>query len=358
MSGLNRQQVGQLAGPRLFFLLELALFLTVQLIAWVALLFVWAPANGAFAGAQTYAASFLVAFGASLLAASIASTFSSSVSRGGETQAPSARPLTRVPRGTGESAKASAAGAVGDLLKVARVGRGDLLGQLRDAAILLFVVFLPLDLALYLFPGFLDYSVEALANSSTGTYLQLTSFSTFLLASFLTHSFVALQEEWTFRAFAFRRGAWHAGVPSALVVTALFFGGGHFNYYFAHPDAGLVAPLTWGASAFAVGLVLCQYVATKGHLLPVVVAHAANNVVSTVTLWNHMNAGGILPVVYWVYLPGFVVGGLLCVAFRAKVRVGLGALAGNLKQFFRQHPFALVLDLAVAAAAWLLSALI
>ncbi|MHA1733927.1 MAG: lysostaphin resistance A-like protein [Promethearchaeota archaeon] len=356
---------GKLQGaavPRVYLVLEVAGVLLVQLVAVsiVALFFPLEASEGPYASFYLYltvsvavsvAIPFVIAFISKFMLAQTEATGE----RGGEQGADGKSNAVDEQGGAGRQGTIDVAI---DPFRAFAVKRGEVKDQLAWTALLLLVVFIPLDFSLYMFPGFLEYSAEAIVGARGG-YLQ-SAFVVFLGASFLTHSCVAYHEELTYRGFCLKRGADYFRTESAVVVSALFFGLGHFNYYFtaAGSQHSVLYPLTWSVVAAGIGLVLGAYFSKTRHLLPLVVAHALNNVISTLSLWNYIHFGNILNVAYYVYLPALGLGVLVVALNASRVRAGVRYLLELLRRYFSRGMLVYFLDACTVLVLWLVATVI
>jgi membrane protease YdiL (CAAX protease family) len=176
--------------------------------------------------------------------------------------------------------------------------------QFLYMVILLFLVYIPLDVIGYTIPGILAFSANSLQGSPVNAYL-MWSLGAMMPITFFVHFCVAVREEFLVRNYMIVVGEKEVGTPLALIYSAVYFGLAHFNYIFSpvNVDVFWFFPLYWGISAFIIGITAGYLFLKKRMLWPVIIAHWLNNVISSVAVRNYI-AG--LPFIFTfrsLYLP-------------------------------------------------------
>lgn len=242
------------------------------------------------------------------------------------------------------------------------VTRKDWAKQLKHALLMWLVVFVPLDLISYLMPGMLEYQTISLTPSTLyplrGLYLTLPIFGSFLGYSILIHLFVATREETLYRGVIQFWGQQKAGVTSAMIISATAFGLGHFSYWFT-PEGQLMSvwyPIYWGGSGLFIGLMLSFYLRTTGHLLPMILAHWWNNVVSTIAVWTFIETKDAITTMttlgYVLYLPLILCGVILAIIWRRTIGKGATLVKKEISSYRKQPPYIIFLDILFGLGIW------
>ena len=132
--------------------------------------------------------------------------------------------------------------------------------QILYGLLIFFLVFLPIDFFGYLsIPEMLEY--QAFALPDTDIYLGAgTSYILFLISVIIIQISVAISEETISRGLITNRGSKHFFRMSAVMISALYWGFGHFAY-FLDPISRLFPiwyPFIWFLQAFVSSLALSR----------------------------------------------------------------------------------------------------
>lgn len=186
--------------------------------------------------------------------------------------------------------------------------------QILYGLLIFFLIFLPIDFFGYvLIPQTLEY--QSLTRPDTDLYLQSgTSYILFLISVIIIQFSVAISEETISRGLLTKRGSEHFFSMSAVMISALYFGLGHFAY-FLDPISRLYPiwfPFLWFLQAFIIGIVLSLFVLRKKWILPVIIAHTLNNIITAHAIWSFNNGIDFSVVALYLYCPLLIIG---CVLF-------------------------------------------
>jgi len=201
-------------------------------------------------------------------------------------------------------------------LKMYKMTRKNYKYQIIYGFLIFFWVFLPLDFLTYFFiPETLTYQAIVFIFKTTNFYLLEDSYLIFLIAAIIIQFSVALTEETVTRGFFAKRGNEYFFTMSAVMISSLYFGLGHLAYLF---EFTAWYPFLWFVEAFFIGIILALFVLRKKWILPVIIAHALNNIISANTIWSIVHGITFQTVTMFVYFPLFLLGSILaiiCLAF-------------------------------------------
>jgi len=214
-------------------------------------------------------------------------------------------------------------------LKLFRLNSSNFKYQVLYGILILFILFIPLDFIIYLLlPGTIDYTIESLTYENTlNNYLLEPDYLIFLLSVLVIQISVGIYEETLARGFIAKRGSDFFQKNSAVIISSLYFGLGHFAYFFNPISANypLWYPLVWFTQTFLVGIVLALLVLRKKWIFPLIFAHAFNNIISAHVLWNHPNP--FFPFSLYLYIPLLIISIVLFIwqfsEIKSAVRIGL-----------------------------------
>jgi len=183
--------------------------------------------------------------------------------------------------------------------------------QILYGLLIFFLVFLLNGFFTYLLvPGMLEYQAYALALKTTDFYLLEENYILFLISVIIIQFSVAFSEETIYRGLVNKRGSEHFFQMSAVFISALCFGLGHFAYYL-DPISRLYPlwyPLIWFLQAFIIGIILSLLVIRRKWLFPVIIAHTLNNIVAAHAVWSFWQGNSFQVVVFFLYIPLFIIG--------------------------------------------------
>ncbi|TFG14868.1 MAG: CPBP family intramembrane metalloprotease, partial [Promethearchaeota archaeon] len=228
-------------------------------------------------------------------------------------------------------------------LNLFAIKRANFKYQILYGVLILFLIFIPLDFFTYLFiPEMLDYQAYSLGvytETSINSYL-LESYFVFLISVVIIQSFVALYEEALNRGFLANRGSEYFNKMSAVIMSAFFFGLGHFSYilYSSSFAVSIVFPLIWFFQTFFVGIVLAMILIRKRWIIPGIIAHALNNIITAHAIWNYLQGNDFIIIAISLYLPLLIVGIILLIWQFQRVKEGLSIGIKDFSKYFKNDP--------------------
>jgi len=215
--------------------------------------------------------------------------------------------------------------------------------QILYGLLILFLVFIPLDFFTYLLiPEMLNYQVYSLGvftEASINSYL-LESYFVFLISVVIIQISVALYEEALNRGFLANRGSEYFNNMSAVIMSAFFFGLGHFSYilYPSSVAVSVVFPLIWFFQTFFVGIILAMILIRKRWIIPGIIAHALNNIITAHAIWSYLQGIDFIIVAFYLYLPLLVISIILLIWQFSRIKEGLSIGLKEFSKYFRNDP--------------------
>jgi len=228
-------------------------------------------------------------------------------------------------------------------LNLFAIKRSNFKYQILYGFLILFLIFIPLDFFGYLFiPEILEYQAYSLGvytETSINSYL-LESYFIFLISVVTIQSFVAIYEEALNRGFLANRGSEYFNKMSAVIMSAFFFGLGHFSYilYPSSFAVSIVFPLIWFFQTFFVGIVLAMILIRKRWIIPGIIAHALNNIITAHAIWNYLQGNDFIIIAFSLYLPLLIVGIILLIWQFQRVKEGLSIGIKDFSKYFKNDP--------------------
>jgi len=223
-------------------------------------------------------------------------------------------------------------------IKLFSINRSNAKYQILYGFLLLFLLFIPLDCITYiLLPEMLGYQGEALTSNQSNVYLT-ESYGIFIISVIIIQFSVAFYEETLTRGFVTKRGADHINKASAVIISSLYFGLMHFAYIL-NPISRSYSfwfPIIWFLQAFFVGMILSLFIVKKKWVLPLIIAHAINNIVSAHAVWNYLQGADFFFVFLSLYLPLLVISILLLAWQFSRVKESVLNGLKELKKFFEK----------------------
>lgn len=190
-------------------------------------------------------------------------------------------------------------------LKLFKITRKNYKYQLLYGFLIFFVVFLPIDFFTYLLlPEVIEYQGLVLGFRSTNSYL-IANYGIFLISAIIIQISVSITEETIARGFLAKRGGEYFSSMSAIIISSLYFGLGHLFYLF---DIYSWIPVLWFTQAFIIGIILSLFVLRKKWIIPVIIAHALNNIVAAHTIWGFWHNVNFQTIALFIYIPLFIIG--------------------------------------------------
>lgn len=207
--------------------------------------------------------------------------------------------------------------------------------QLLYGVLLLFLIFIPLDFFTYfLSPEMLSYQSAVLVfgyNSYFfGNYVIFLSSIIFIPLS------VAIYEESLTRGFLSNRGSVYFNRMSAVILSAFFFGLGHFGFIFSTPtlELPIMVPTIWFLQTFLVGIILAMVVQRRHWIFPVIFAHTLNNFITSHTIWNYIHGTDFSFMTLYVYLPLLFIGIILLIWQFSRIKESVSIGFKEFKTYF------------------------
>ncbi len=124
-----------------------------------------------------------------------------------------------------------------------------------------------------------------------------------------------------------------------MFISALSFGLGHFAY-FMDPISFLYPfwyPIVWFIQAFFVGIILSLLVLRRKWLIPAIIAHALNNIISAHAVWSLLQGNSFTVVALYLYYPLLIIGLILLVWFYSQIKEGFSIGIDMLKTYFKRE---------------------
>ena len=116
-------------------------------------------------------------------------------------------------------------------LRLFKVTKKNYKYQILYGLLIFFLVFLPLDFFTYLIPKMIEYQAWALTSTNTNFYLFTNNYFIILISVIIIQVSVAIAEESISRGFLTKRGSESFFKMSAVMISSLYFGLGHFAYF-------------------------------------------------------------------------------------------------------------------------------
>jgi hypothetical protein len=151
---------------------------------------------------------------------------------------------------------------------------------------------------------------------------------------------VSLTEETISRGLLAKRGSEYFPRMSAVIISSFYFGLGHLAYIL---DVYAWFPVVWFLQAFIIGIILSLFVLRKMWILPVIIAHALNNIVAAHTIWGFWQGISFQAIAIFIYIPLFIIGilfvivCLLLVWPLSSVKLGFSNSFGLFNSYFKRE---------------------
>ena len=227
---------------------------------------------------------------------------------------------------------------VKEITSLFRINKKNIKHQIIHTLLLLFLIYIPLDLLAYIIPGMLKFSADSLLSSPLNQYIANPNFLIFLGFSVFIYFTVGIGEELFFRGVTVIRGKNRFGKNPSIILSSIAFGMFHFAYIFGsdNPASDFIPALVWGLSAFLIGSISALYLIKTRFILPLILCHAINNIISSIALWNfHTQGSDILNLSLTLYLPFLIVSIILAIIFKSKIKFGLSSYSNLFLAYFK-----------------------
>ncbi|MHA2120076.1 MAG: CPBP family intramembrane glutamic endopeptidase [Promethearchaeota archaeon] len=223
-------------------------------------------------------------------------------------------------------------------LKMFKMTKNNYKYQILYGILIFLLLFLPMDFFTYLFvPKMIEYQAFALGLKSTNSYLLTSNYFIFLISVIVIQISVGVTEETIARGFLAKRGSEYYFKMSAVMISSLYWAFGHFAY-FLDPVSRFYPvwfPLVWFIQALIIGLVLALFVLRKKWILPVIIAHTLNNIISAHTVWGFWQGNAFQVVTLYLYIPLLIIGVVFLIWNRSKIKDGISSGFKEFKTYFR-----------------------
>ncbi|MHA2036192.1 MAG: CPBP family intramembrane glutamic endopeptidase [Candidatus Hodarchaeales archaeon] len=191
-------------------------------------------------------------------------------------------------------------------LKLYKMNKKNYKYQILYGFLIFFIVFLPLDFFTYsLIPGAINVQAFVLLKNTNFYLYPNDNYFIFLISAIIIQFSVAFTEETVSRGFFTKRGSEYFLPMSAVMISSLYFGLGHLAFLI---EATSWIPVIMFVETFIVGIILALFVLRKKWILPVIIAHALNNIVSAHTIWSFWQNISFQITIFYVYIPLFIIG--------------------------------------------------
>ncbi|MFX0006500.1 MAG: CPBP family intramembrane glutamic endopeptidase [Candidatus Hermodarchaeota archaeon] len=225
-------------------------------------------------------------------------------------------------------------------LKLYNMSKKNYKYQILYGILIFFLVFLPIDFIGYLLvPGMLEYQAIAISSKATDIYLLDPNYFVFLISVIIIQLSIAISEETIFRGVITKRGGVYFFKYSAVIISSLSFGLGHFAY-FLDPISRVYPfwfPIVWFIQAFFIGIILSLLVLRRKWLIPVIIAHALNNIISAHAVWSLLQGNDFTVVGLYLYYPLLIIGCILFVWYYSQIKEGFSIGINMLKTYFKRE---------------------
>ncbi|MFW9971192.1 MAG: type II CAAX prenyl endopeptidase Rce1 family protein [Candidatus Odinarchaeota archaeon] len=218
-------------------------------------------------------------------------------------------------------------------LKLYKVTKKNYKYQLLYGILIFFLVFLPIDFLSYLLiPGLLKYQASALSITITNIYLEEPNYLVFLISVIVIQFSVAISEETIYRGVITKRGSEFFFKYSAVMISALSWGLGHFSYLL---NSASIYPVIWFIQAFFIGIILSLLILRRKWLIPGIIAHTLNNILSAHAIWSMNQGNDFIIVGLYLYYPLIIIGCILFVWYYSQIKEGFLIGLNMLKEYFK-----------------------
>ena len=222
-------------------------------------------------------------------------------------------------------------------LKLYKMTKKNYKYQILYGLLIFFLVFFPIDFFGYLLiPEMLEYQAKALP--LTDVYLKTgTSYILFLISVIIIQFSVAVSEETISRGLITKRGSVYFFRMSAVMISAVYWGFGHFAYFLNPiPGFSIWYPFIWFLQAFIIGIILSLFVLRKRWIFPVIISHTLNNIITAHAIWSFNNDIDFSVVILYLYLPLLIIGCVLFIWQFSQIKESLSIGFKMLKSYFKR----------------------
>ncbi|MEJ2294062.1 MAG: CPBP family intramembrane metalloprotease, partial [Candidatus Lokiarchaeota archaeon] len=223
------------------------------------------------------------------------------------------------------------------------IKKSNLKYQFLYGVLILFLVFIPLDFLTYLFvPDMLNYQIYSLgvsSETSLNSYF-LEPYLIFLISVIIIQVSVAIYEEALNRGFLANRGSEYFNNMSAVMISAFYFGLRHFSYILFPGSVAIsvIFPLIWFFESFFVGIILAMLLIRRRWIVPGIIAHALNNIITAQAIWNYVNGNDFIRVALYLYLPLLIISVILLIWQFPRIKEGLSIGLKEFSKYFKNDP--------------------
>ncbi|MFW9999020.1 MAG: CPBP family intramembrane glutamic endopeptidase [Candidatus Hodarchaeota archaeon] len=223
-------------------------------------------------------------------------------------------------------------------LKLYKITKKNYKYQILYGILIFFLVFLPIDFFNYLLiPQMIEYQALTLSLKATGAYFLSGNYFIFLISAIVIQFSVAIAEETISRGFLTKRGSEHFFGISAVIIASFYWALGHFAYFLDPISRSFPPwyPFIWFLQAFVIGIILSLVVIRRKWLIPVIIAHTLNNLISAQVVWSFWQGSNFIVVALYLYYPLFIIGCGLIVWYYSLIKDSLSIGFKMLKTYFK-----------------------
>jgi membrane protease YdiL (CAAX protease family) len=186
-------------------------------------------------------------------------------------------------------------------------------------------------------PDLVKFQGEIFTSNDANLYLT-QDYGVFLISVLIIQVCVAIYEETLIRGFVTKRAAEHFNKLSAVFVSAFYFGLMHFAYILnpISRNYSFWFPIIWFSQAFLVGIILAFFIIKKKWILPLIMAHAINNIISAHAVWNYLQGNSIFLVFISLYIPLLVISIVLILWQFSRVKESVSDGLKEIKKYFQK----------------------
>jgi len=211
--------------------------------------------------------------------------------------------------------------------------------QILYGILIFFLVFLPIDFFPFLLlPDMLEYQAVAISSKTTGIYLLENNYFLFLISVIVIQLSVSISEETIYRGVITKRGSEFFFKYSAVIISSLSWGLAHFAY-FLDPVSSLYPvwyPFIWFIQAFFIGIILSLLIIRRKWIIPAIIAHAINNIVSAHAVWGLLQGYSFTLISLYLYYPLLIIGSILFIWYYPQIKEGFSIGLDMLKNYFKR----------------------
>ena len=210
--------------------------------------------------------------------------------------------------------------------------------QFLYGIIILFLVFIPLNLFLYiLIPEMITYRFISFGLILQNSYLFIDNFITFFIFLVIIQISIAFVEETIYRGFVNKRGSEHYSELSAVFISTYSYAFLSLLYYLSPVTINPFNwfPLVWFVSSFIIGLILSLLTLRKKWLFPGIFAHSISNIIMISMIWCFVNGWNHLELITFIYTPLLCCSLIILLSQYRRIREGISIGMKMLREYVK-----------------------